>query len=360
MPAAPPREHSQRDTAGTTSPIVNPHEPGRGVLLINVGTPDAPTPVAVRRYLAEFLSDPFVVDIPAPLRFLLLHLFILPFRPKRAAAAYQKIWTERGSPLRFHGEDLRSKLAARTGRSVTLGMRYGNPSLRAALDELVDAEVTEVQVLPLFPQYSQSAWQTAAVASRRLADERNLEISFVPPFFDHPGFLAALADGARPTLEEFEPDHLLISFHGLPERHIRRSDRSKEGYCLTRADCCKEIVEENRDCYRAQCHATARGLAELLDLGPDGWDMAFQSRLGRTPWIRPFTDHRITELAATGCRRLAVICPSFVADCLETLEEIQIRARESFLAAGGEDLRLIPTVNSSDAWVEVTAGMLDE
>jgi protoporphyrin/coproporphyrin ferrochelatase len=330
------------------------------VLLVNVGTPDAPTPRAVRRYLEEFLSDPFVIDIPAPLRFLLLHLWILPLRPRRAAAAYRKIWTERGSPLRVHGEDLRAKLSGRTGRSVALGMRYGQPGLGTALDELVDAGVKEVQVLPLFPQYSESAWETAAVATRRLAKDRGVELSFVPPFFDHPGFLAALAAVARPTIAEFAPDHLLVSFHGLPERHIRRTDRSETGFCLTRADCCDEVVSPNRDCYRAQCFATARGLAAALELDPARWSVAFQSRLGRTPWIRPFTDHRVTELAATGCKRLAVTCPSFVTDCLETLEEIQIRARDMFVSAGGEDLRLIPAVNSSDTWVEVIAGLLDE
>lgn len=328
------------------------------MLLINLGTPDDPSPAAIRRYLAEFLSDPYVIDIAAPLRFMLLHLVILPFRPRRVADAYRLIWTERGSPLRFHSVDLRDALRSRLDRPVSMGMRYGRPSLAAALDELQAEGVDTVRALPLFPQYSESAWETAAVATRELAAKRGMTVTFVPPFYDHPGFLDAAAAVARPVLAEFGADRVMMSFHGLPERHVRKTDRSATGHCLTEG-CCDRIQDANRDCYRAQCYATARGLAERLGPSLPDWEVAFQSRLGRTPWIQPFTDHRLIELAESGCRRLAVLCPSFVADCLETLEEIQVRARDSFVEAGGEDLRLIPAVNSSAPWIDAAVDLLN-
>jgi ferrochelatase len=329
-----------------------------GVLLVNLGTPEAPTPGAVRRYLREFLADPLVIDLPAPARWLLLHAVILPFRPRRSAAAYRKIWGPSGSPLRVHGLALRDALAARLGPAyaVELAMRYGTPSVRGALERLAASDVARVLVLPLFPQYSAAA--TGSVTARVEAElQRNPVLpphEFLPPFYADPGFVNAWAAVARPELEAFGPDHVLFSYHGLPERQIRAADPTGS-HCLARADCCDTVGAANRRCYRAHCFATSRALAAALGLAAGSHGTAFQSRLGRTPWILPHTDRVLPELAAAGRRRLAVLCPSFVADCLETLEEIGIRAREQWRALGGDELHLVPSLNAHPVWVETLA-----
>ena len=332
----------------------------KGILLLNLGTPDSPKVRDVRRFLAEFLTDPLVIELPAPLRFLLVHGVILPFRPKRSAAAYEKIWTDRGSPLRYHGEDLAAKVEQQTGRKTAIGMRYGNPSVASALESLTAAGVRAVHVVPLFPQYSEAAWVTVVETTKTAAQDLQLELEIEEPFFEHPGFLDASAALFREHTADFVPDRVLMSFHGLPETHIHRTDRSEEGRCLTDPSCCAAIEARNEYCYRAQCYATARGLASRLNLEEGAYDITFQSRLGRRPWIKPFTDERVRALARSGCKRLAVICPSFVADCLETTEEIGMAARASFIEHGGEELTLVPCLNSDDRWVEAVASMVEE
>jgi ferrochelatase len=334
-----------------------------GLLLVNLGTPDAPRPPEVRRYLREFLSDPRVFDMHPVKRTLVLELFILPFRPRRSAEAYAKIWTERGSPLLFHGEDLAGKLRARLGPEVAveLGMRYQRPSIAEALDRLRAAAADRIVVFPLFPQYSSAAWGSAvekvfAEASRRW-NVPALEV--VPPFYDHPAFLDAFASVARTAGAGFDADYTLMSFHGLPERQVTKSDESGGRHCL-RDGCCDAIVPANRFCYRAQCFASARGLAQRLGLRDGRWEVTFQSRLGRDPWIRPFTDERVLELARQGTQRLAVLSPAFVADCLETLEELEMRAKEDFEKHGGAELRLIPSLNSEEVWVDAVLEIATE
>jgi ferrochelatase len=328
---------------------------------VNLGTPASPGVADVRRYLREFLSDPRVIDLPAPSRRLLLEAVILPFRPRRSAHAYASIWTAGGSPLLVHSRALAQGVAKALGAGfrVELAMRYGEPGIAGALDRLDAQGVGRVVVLPLFPQYAASAGGSALEAVYTGAGRRwNVTpIDVLPPFYDDPGFLRVLAEIARPELARFRPDHVLLSFHGLPEHHVRKSDRTGE-HCLARADCCDAIGAANRDCYRAHCFATARGLAARLELPAGGWSVAFQSRLGRTPWIRPYTDERLPELARSGVRRLAVACPSFVADCLETLEEIGIRARAQWRACGGERLLLVPCPNAHPLWVETVAGWI--
>lgn len=327
-----------------------------GVLLVNLGTPASPTVRDVRRYLREFLSDPFVIDIPALARKALLEFVILPTRPKRSADAYRSIWTEHGSPLLVHGIALRDAMRAELADevcAVELGMRYGEPRIADALDAIAEAGAHRVIVVPLFPQYSMSAWVSAVDAvHRHLATMPGmLAVSVVPPFYDAPEFVGACAAVARDELAAFAPDRVLMSFHGLPERHIRRSDTSSGAdHCLTGGDCCATIGSANRFCYRAQSYATARGIAACLELADADYEVAFQSRLGRTPWIQPYSDVRIQAMPVEGVRRLAVMCPSFTADCLETLEEIGIRAEADFVAAGGEALRLIPCVNADPSW----------
>jgi ferrochelatase len=329
-----------------------------GLLLVNVGTPDAPETGPVRRYLAEFLSDPRVVDIPAVPRWLLLHGIILRFRPRKSAEAYRAVWTPQGSPLLVHSRAFRDRLAEQLGDrwAVEIGMRYGNPSIGAALTRLRAAGVDRLVVMPVFPQYASAATGTALEAVYRALSERwNVpSVSVVPPFYDEAEFLDAFAARARPHQEALTPDHVLFSFHGLPERQIRRSDEGR-GHCLASPGCCDRIGPENRTCYRAQCFSTARGLAERMALAEDGFSVTFQSRLGRTPWISPHTDEVIDRLAKQGKKRLLVVCPAFVADCLETLEEIAMRAKEQFVEAGGEDLRLVPSLNDDPSWVQTAA-----
>lgn len=335
----------------------------RGLLLVNVGTPDDPNPPAVRRFLREFLGDPRVLTMNAVGRFLLLRLVILPFRPKRSAHAYQQIWTEDGSPILVHGRALASAVAERLGEEwrVELAMRYGNPSISRALHAFEGAGVDQIVALPLFPQRAASTTDTAveAVVRALRARESAPGVSFVEPFYQRDDFIAAFAEVGRPALDAARADHVLFSFHGLPESHVRRADPSGN-HCLVRDDCCHAIEEANRHCYRAQCFATARALAGALSLGREQWTTCFQSRLGRVPWIEPHTDEVIVRLAESGARRLAVFCPAFVADCLETLEEIGIRGRESFIAAGGEELVLVPSLNSSPSWADAVARMAEE
>ncbi len=332
-----------------------------GVLLLNLGTPEAPTSPAVRRYLREFLSDPRVIDIHPVARTLLLELVILPTRPRKSAAAYAKVWTAEGSPLLVHSRALEARVrqALGPGHLVELAMRYGRPSIPEALARLRAGGASRLLVAPLYPQYSSAATGSSleAVFAELARQAVVPPVSVLPPFFDDPGFISAFAAVGAPVLARQRPDHVLFSFHGLPERHVKAADHSGQ-HCLRSAGCCDSIVEANRDCYRAQCFATARALAARLELAAGSWSVCFQSRLGRTPWIKPYTDLRLDELAREGKKRLCVFCPAFVADCLETLEEIGLRAREQFVAAGGEELTLVPSLNATDAWVEALTTLL--
>jgi len=334
-----------------------------GVLLVNLGTPDSTRTADVRRYLREFLGDSRVLDMHPIARRLLLEGVILPLRPRRSAAAYRKIWSEEGSPLLVWGRSLSEAVAGTLGPGfeVALGMRYGSPSIHSALASLRDAAVEEIVVLPLFPQYSSAATGSAlAEVFAQLAALRDIPaVHAIASFFDHPAFVSAFAETSREQLAGFGADHVLFSFHGLPESQIRASDPTHK-HCLTDERCCDALGAANRSCYRAQCFATTRALAAALELEAERYCVAFQSRLGRRPWIRPHTDARLPELAAQGAKRLAVICPSFVADCLETLEEIGIRAAEQWRELGGEELLLVTSLNAEPAWVEAVATMVRE
>ena len=335
-----------------------------GLLLVNLGTPDAPRTAEVRRYLREFLSDPRVLDMPAPLRWLVLNLLILPFRPQRSAEAYAKVWTERGSPLLVHGRDLATKVQARLGGSavVALAMRYGSPSIAEALDSFHRRGVRRIVVFPLYPQYSSAATgsseEAVFVRASRMWNVPQLQV--VPPFYDHPRYIACFAEVVAPCLQEVEPELVFFSFHGLPERQIRKSDRNG-AYCLQSDDCCEQAPERNPtalgDCYRAQCFSTARLLAASLGIAGERRVVCFQSRLGRTPWIRPFTDVEVREAARRGVRRAVIVVPSFVADCLETLEEIGIRAEADWRAHGGQRLCLVPSLNARDSWADAVVAI---
>jgi ferrochelatase len=334
-----------------------------GVLLVNLGTPASTSVGDVRRYLAEFLSDPRVIDIHPIARFLLLHLVILRFRPRRSAESYRRIWTERGSPLLLHGVDLAAAVSTRLGDgfTVALAMRYGAPSIAASLDELRARGADTLVIVPLFPHYSSAAWGSAAERVMQVLGARwNVPaVRVVPPFHGDAGYLDAVAGIGRPILEEMQPERVLFSFHGLPERQVRRSDETG-AHCLASAGCCDALVPASRWCYRAQCFATARALAGRLGLADERTSVAFQSRLGRTPWIRPYLDEHVRALAARGVKRIAIFSPAFVADCLETLEEIGLRLAEDFRAHGGEELRLVPSLNASPPWADVVTRLVRE
>ena len=327
-----------------------------GVLLINTGSPDAPTAAALRPYLRQFLSDPRVLTMPALARWALVNLIIVPFRAPKSAEAYRKVWTPAGSPLVAHARALAAGLEGRLGAGwrVRIGMGVGNPSIAAGLEEL--AQCRRIILAPLFPQYASATVGSVLEASfHALAGRQHLPpISTLAPFHADPRYLRAVAEAARPTLDEFQPDRLIYSFHGLPESQVIAAGAEADHRCLSAGmGCC---VPAPPFCYRAQCAATHRALVPMLGEG----ELAFQSRLGRARWLGPSLEERIEQAGRDGVRRLAVIAPSFVADCLETLEEIADRGAEQFKAAGGQALRLLPAPNAHPAWIEGLAGILAE
>ncbi len=328
-----------------------------GILIVNLGTPDSPSTSDVRRYLREFLSDPRVIDISAVARFLLLNLIILPLRPRKSAHAYSKIWTSDGSPLLLHTRDLALALSRKLKSPVRFAMRYGNPSIASALAAFAEEGVRKIRVLPLYPQYASASTASTSARVYECAAALNdpPEIEMLGAFYDDEGFLDASAHIARSYLTGKE--HVLFSFHGVPERQILRSV-AQAGESCSFGECCNSPGDRIHLCYRAQCVSTAHAIARRLKLDAHDYTIGFQSRLGRTPWVRPYTDEIIRELPARGIKNLAVICPSFVSDCLETLEEIKIRAREDFLAAGGESFTYIPCVNADEVWVTALADLL--
>lgn len=332
----------------------------RGVILINTGTPDSPEAPDVRAYLRQFLSDPRVIDISPLMRWLLLNLVILPFRPKRSAHAYKQIWTDAGSPLIVNSEAFRDALAEAVPEvEVAVGMAYGKPSLGEAVETLLGRGVDRLVFVPMFPQYA-SATQGSVLeaAYRTVGSRKNVPpVSVLRPFYGDAGFLDAWAKVAGPALAEFQPDHVMMSFHGLPERHILDSDETGR-HCLRSDDCCDRYLDANTSCYRAHCLATARGIAERVGLDGEGYTVCFQSKLGRGKWLQPATNELLVGLAKDGVKRLAVISPAFVADCLETLEELGIRGRDSFLENGGEAFMLVDSLNDHPAWVSALAALL--
>lgn len=324
-----------------------------GVVLVNTGTPASTSVADVRRYLGQFLNDPRVLDMPAWQRWMLLNFIILRFRPAKSAEAYRKIWTDRGSPLLFHGLDLAAGMQAELGDRalVRLAFQFGEPSIPEAFQAFADAGIRKVCVLPLFPQYASASTGSAVQAAIEAAAERWVipSLHVVPPFWAEPEFLDGMSAHLQEAIRGEAPEHIVLSFHGVPEHHCTKTDATGQ-HCLKKPDCCDAISPVNASCYRAQCFATARSLMARLQLDPAHTTVAFQSRLGRVPWIKPYTDEKLTELAAQGKRRMVVAEPSFVADCLETLEEIGIRGRADFKAAGGEDLALVRSLNADPAW----------
>lgn len=328
------------------------------LLLVNLGSPASTEVADVRRYLNQFLMDPYVIDVPWPLRRLIVSLILIR-RPAASAEAYRSIWWEEGSPLVVLSRRLQAKVAEQwTDGPVELAMRYGEPSIERTLQGLAQRGMRRVTLVPLYPQFADSTVTTVVEEARRVMRRHRLPfaLDILPPFYDQPEYLAALAESARPYLEQGY-DHLLLSYHGLPERHLHKSDPSGS-HCLKGADCCQRASGAILDsCYRAQCLRTSTGLATELGLEDGRWSVAFQSRLGRAKWIEPYTDATIEALAHQGVKKLLVMCPAFVADCIETLEEIGDEGRAEFRAAGGDDLVLVPCLNDHPQWVSALVSL---
>lgn len=328
----------------------------KAVLLVNLGSPESPSVPDVRRYLREFLGDERVLDLPAPLRWLLLEGLILRTRPKRSAHAYASVWTPEGSPLILTSRHVREKLAGRVPVPVALAMRYGRPAIATVLAELAAEGVDDILLFPQYPHYAMSSWET--VVAKVFAEARKLppapRLTVVQPFYIDPGYINALVASARPYLEN-KYDHFLFSYHSLPARHLREADSSR-AHCTLVDGCCETCSPAHATCYRAQIMHTARAFAARAGLDPARWSVSFQSRLAGEPWLEPYTDHELVRLPAEGKKNLVVITPAFTADCLETLEEIRMAGRDMFLAAGGKSFTHIPCLNDHPAFIDFLAG----
>jgi ferrochelatase len=330
----------------------------KGILLVNLGSPDSTSVGDVRRYLNEFLMDGRVIDTPWLLRRFIVGMILIN-RPKESAHAYEKIWTKDGSPLVATSRRTREKLQELVTVPVELAMRYQNPSIESAIQKLAAQKIDDVLLIPLFPHYAMSSYETAVERVKKVAKKfaPQMKITVQPPYFDSPDYIAALVGSAKSHLETGY-DHLLFSFHGIPERHLRKSDPT-HCHCLTKENCCEVPSPAHATCYRAQCFKTVAAFVKLAEIPAEKFSVSFQSRLGRDPWLKPYTDFELAELPKRGVKKLLVICPAFVSDCLETLEEIAMRGRETFLSAGGKEFAQIPCLNEHPLWISTLEKMAD-
>ena len=333
----------------------------KGILLANLGSPESPTPKDVKPYLDEFLMDGRVIDAPKWLRAILVRGIILQTRPKKSAKAYAKIWWDEGSPLIVISERFTEKLKHRTELPVALGMRYGKMSIQNAMQELQDLGVDEILLVPLYPHYAMSSYETVVVKAMEVQRKHfpKIKLDTLPAFYKHPEYIRALSQRISEGLEDFDYDHILFSYHGIPERHIRKSDPTSY-HCKIDGSCCSINSVAHNTCYRHQVYETTELVKAEMGLDSEKVSSSFQSRLAGDPWLKPYTDYEFERLAKEGVKKLAVITPAFVADCLETLEEIAMEGEEQFLEAGGEAYKHIPCLNDSDTWVEVMAGWVNE
>ncbi|RZJ68417.1 MAG: ferrochelatase [Flavobacterium sp.] len=331
----------------------------KGVLLVNLGSPDSPDPKDVKPYLDQFLMDKYVIDVPFLLRALLVRGIILRKRPEDSAHAYQKIWTDEGSPLIVISKRFYEKVKAQSDVPVALAMRYGKPSIEAGMKELAAQGVTEMLLFPLYPQYAMASTKTIEVLAEEIRKKQfpTMKITEVPAFYNRPDYIKNLSDLIAKHLESFDYDHLLFSYHGIPERHIRKTDITKS-HCKIDGSCCVTPSPAHKFCYRHQCYETTRLVVEQLGLPKDKYSLTFQSRLAGDKWLEPYTDVEINKMPAKGIKKLAVVTPAFVADCLETLEEIAMRANEDFKENGGEDFHAIPCLNENDDWVKTASNWI--
>ncbi len=331
-----------------------------GVLIVNLGTPDSPAVPDVRKYLREFLMDERVIDIPLASRWPLVNLIIAPFRAPKSAKIYRELWTENGSPLLYYGRKNEKELQILLGDEyvVKLGMRYQEPNIKKALDELYKYPLKSLIVIPLFPQYASATTGSVHQKVMEIVSQWIIipEIKFIDRYFDHPLFIKAFAEKAAATLRDKDYDHFLFSYHGLPERQIYKG--SFRNYCQL-GDCCNTWGAKNLNCYRAQCFETSRLLARELQIPEEKYSVVFQSRLGKDPWIQPYAENVIKSLPGIDKKRVAVMVPSFVADCLETIIEVGDEFKEFFIEAGGEEWIFIESLNDSDTWMKLLVDLAE-
>ena len=333
----------------------------KGALLINLGSPDSPDPKDVKRYLGEFLMDERVIDLSKALRTFLVKGIILNTRPKKSAKAYKKIWWEEGSPLIVLSKRLRQSVQKKVTIPVELAMRYGTPSIEEGIKNLVNQGINEIILIPLYPQFAMATTETILVLAEEVRLQNHPQVSFtvLPPFYNHPDYIRVLSESIQENLKGKEWEHLLFSYHGIPERHIRKSDVTKS-HCKIDKSCCQTSSKAHQYCYRHQCYETTRQVAEYLELKEGTFSTSFQSRLGLDPWLRPYTDKTVAKFAKKGVKKMAIATPTFVSDCLETLEEIGMEAAEDFEEKGGEKLFVIPCINDRPDWVNVMSRWIDE
>ncbi|MUH37311.1 ferrochelatase [Zobellia amurskyensis] len=328
----------------------------KGVLLVNLGSPDSPTAKDVKPYLDEFLMDERVIDVPNWLRNIIVRGIILQTRPKKSAEAYSKIWWKEGSPLIVISERFTERLKEHSEIPIALGMRYGSMTIKNALQELNDKGVDEVLLVPMYPHYAMSSFETVVVKVMEEQEQLfpKMKVTTLPPFYKNPEYIRVLSERIAASLEGFDYDHILFSYHGIPERHIRKSDPTNF-HCKIDGKCCQTNSVAHHTCYRHQCFDTTESVKAYLNLPADKVSNSFQSRLPNDPWLKPYTDFEFERFPKEGIKNLAVITPAFVADCLETLEEIAMEGQHQFQEAGGEGYKHIPCLNESDSWVNVVA-----
>lgn len=333
----------------------------KGVLLVNLGSPDSTKPEDVKKYLDEFLMDPRVIDIPKALRALVVRGIILNTRPKKSAEAYKKIWWKEGSPLIVLSERFREKVQEKITIPVALAMRYGSMSIEKGLQELADQGVDEVLVIPLYPQFAMSTTETVRVKVEEVQKDKfpQMQLETLPPFYKDSGYVRVLANSIKDNLKDQAYDHILFSYHGVPVSHIKKRDVTK-GHCKLDNKCCNTESRAHDFCYRHQCLAVTDLVAKKLGLKEGTYSSSFQSRLGMDPWMQPFTDKTIAKYAKEGVKNLAVVTPAFVSDCLETLEEIAMEGKEIFQEAGGQDLIAIPCLNDREDWVSEMVNWIEK
>lgn len=333
----------------------------KGVLLVNLGSPDSPTPKDVKKYLGEFLMDERVIDVPKWARTLLVKGIILNTRPKVSAKAYSKIWWKEGSPLIVLSERLENKLKKEVEVPTALAMRYGSMTIKKGLQNLVDQGTDEVLIIPLYPQFAMATTETILELSKKLRDQffPNIKLSNLPPFYNDPDYIKLLSSTIKASLDGKRYEHLLFSYHGIPERHIRKSDITKS-HCKIDKSCCITPSEAHKYCYKHQCLEVTRLVGEELGLKESTYSTSFQSRLGFDPWLRPYTDRTIERLGKEGTKSMAIVTPAFVSDCLETLEEIAMEGEEIFHEVGGKDFTTIPCLNDNPDWVSLLAKWVKE
>ncbi len=333
----------------------------KGVLLVNLGSPESPTAKDVKPYLDEFLMDRFVIDVPFLLRALLVRGIILQTRPKKSAEAYARIWTDEGSPLIVISKKMHQKVKALVDIPVALAMRYGTITIMKGLQELHDQGVTDVMLFPLYPQHAMASTTTILVLAEELRAKHFPEMKFtnVPAFYNKPDYIKVLAESIKKHLNGYDYDHLLFSYHGIPKRHIRKTDITKS-HCKIDRTCCSTPSPAHEFCYSHQCYETTKLVTEYLNIPEDKYSQTFQSRLAGDKWLTPYTDVEVNKMPEKGIKKLAVVTPAFVSDCLETLEEIAMEANEEFKVHGGTDFMAIPCLNEDDAWCELVASWIED